>query len=155
MLKPEKTRMTPFHPQSDDQVERFNLTLVELLRSKIAEDHTDWDTQLWSCLMEYRSSEDESTGETPNQHYAATKNWNTSWRYHRTSTWLTGSPTLKTAYAEALKQRLVSAHKGAPILLKKSAVRRGGSRIFLKRELTPPGDPRACPAWKMFDIWCS
>ena len=152
MLNIEKTRSTSFHPQSDGQVERLNRTLVEMIRGNIPEDQTDWDTQLWSCLIAYRSSVHESTGETPNQHYAVTKNWNTSWRYHRTSNWLTRSPPLNTSCAEALKQRLVSAQKGSRILWKKRAVRRGGSRTFLKMELTPAGDPGACPASKMFDF---
>ena len=61
-------------PQSNGHVERFNRTLVEMLKGKISENQTDCDIQLWSCLIAYRSSVHESTGETPNQHYAATKN---------------------------------------------------------------------------------
>ena len=74
VLNIEKTRATPIHPQSDGQVEQFNRTLVEMLRDNISEDQTDWDTQLWSCLIAHRSSAHESTGETPNKHYAGTKN---------------------------------------------------------------------------------
>ena len=46
LLDIEKTRTTPLHPQSDGQVERFNRTLVEMLRGKIKEDQKDWDLQL-------------------------------------------------------------------------------------------------------------
>ena len=36
-----KTRTTPLHPHSDGQVERFNKTLIEMLRGKIQQDQTD------------------------------------------------------------------------------------------------------------------
>ena len=41
LLDIEKTRTTPLHPQSDGQVERFNRTLIEMLRGKIQQDQTD------------------------------------------------------------------------------------------------------------------
>ena len=62
----EKTRTTPLHPQSDGQVDRFNRTLVEMLRGELAENQKDWNVQLQPCMMAYRSSVHESTGETPN-----------------------------------------------------------------------------------------
>ena len=67
LLGIEKTRTTPLHPQSDGQVERFNRTLVEMLRGRLQPDQKDWDLQLSACMMAYRSSVHESTGFTPNQ----------------------------------------------------------------------------------------
>ena len=66
LLDIEKTRTTPLHPRSDGQVERFNKTFVEMLRGKLSEDQKDRDLQLQPCMMAYRSSVHESTGETPN-----------------------------------------------------------------------------------------
>ena len=40
----DETRTTPFHPQPDGQVERFNRTLVEMLRAKVHDDQSDWIT---------------------------------------------------------------------------------------------------------------
>ena len=38
-----------------------------MLRDKVHDDQTEWDTHFTSYLMAYRSSVHESTGETPNQ----------------------------------------------------------------------------------------
>ena len=62
LLDIEKTRTTPLHPQSDGQVERFNRTLVEMLRGKIQQDQTDWNLRLPTCMMAYRGAVHESTG---------------------------------------------------------------------------------------------
>ena len=40
--------------------------LIEMLRRKRQENQEDWDLQLQTCMMAYRSSVHESTGETPN-----------------------------------------------------------------------------------------
>ena len=61
----DKTRNTPFHPQSDGLVERFNRTLVDMLSKAVREDQTDWDEQLPLVMLAYRSSIQESTGQTP------------------------------------------------------------------------------------------
>ena len=65
LLNIEKTLTTPLHPQSDGQVERFNKTLVEILRGKSREDQTEWDAHLSGCMIGLLSVH-ESTGETPN-----------------------------------------------------------------------------------------
>ena len=62
----EKTRTTRLHPQSDGQVERFNRTLVEMLRGRIKEVQRDWDLQLPACMMAYRGAVHESTRVSPN-----------------------------------------------------------------------------------------
>ena len=54
VLDIEKCRITPLHSKSDGQVERFNRTLVEMLRGKIKKDQKDWDLQLTACMMAYR-----------------------------------------------------------------------------------------------------
>ena len=66
LLGMEKTRTTPFHPQGDGQVERFNATLKTILSKIIAVHNDDWDVHLPYAMMAYRSSVHESTGETPN-----------------------------------------------------------------------------------------
>ena len=42
----EKTRTTPYHPQSDGLVERFNKTLGDMLSKVVDTDHRNWDDVL-------------------------------------------------------------------------------------------------------------
>ena len=66
MLGIDKTRTTPYHPQSDGLVERFNYTLVTIMSAHVASNQKDWDDQLPYVMMAYRSSDHETTGMSPN-----------------------------------------------------------------------------------------
>ena len=66
LLNIEKTRTTPLHPESDGKLERYNRTLIEMLRGKLKDSQEDWDLQLRPCMMADRSSVHESTGGTLN-----------------------------------------------------------------------------------------
>ena len=66
VLHIKKTRTTPYHPQSDGMVERFNKTLVRMLKSYINNHQSDWDEHLPFLTMAYRSAELETTGFSPN-----------------------------------------------------------------------------------------
>ena len=62
-----KTRMTPYHPASNGLVERFNRTLLQMLRSYVQLDQRDWDVHLPLLTAAYRATTHASTGLTPNK----------------------------------------------------------------------------------------
>lgn len=62
----DKTRTSPFRPQSDGMVERFNRTMGAMLRQFVSNTQENWDEFLPLCAMAYNSSVHSSTGYTPN-----------------------------------------------------------------------------------------
>ena len=59
-----KSRTTAYHPQGDGMVERFNRSLLQLLRSYV-EKQEDWEKYLPMMLFAYRTAVHSSTGVTP------------------------------------------------------------------------------------------
>lgn len=59
-----KTRTTPYRPQSDGQVERFNRTLLDAL-AKASDKQADWDLLVPLICLYYRATVHASTGVTP------------------------------------------------------------------------------------------
>ena len=54
LLKIKPIRTTPYHPQTDGLVERFNGTLKAMLKKAASEDGRDWDRLLPYLLFAYR-----------------------------------------------------------------------------------------------------
>lgn len=58
-------RSTPYHPQTDGLVERFNQTLKNMLRKFVSQTGSDWDQWLPYLLFAYREVPQASTGFSP------------------------------------------------------------------------------------------
>ena len=65
LLGVKKLRTSPYHPQTDGQVEIFNRTLKGILTAYVNQDHNDWDVHLPLALFAYRTSMHCSSGVTP------------------------------------------------------------------------------------------
>ena len=67
LLQINKTRSTPYHPQSDGMGERFNATLASMLTAYANDNHSNWDTSIPFVMMAYRCAEHETTDVSPNR----------------------------------------------------------------------------------------
>ena len=65
LLKVQAIRTSPYHPQTDGLVERFNQTLKQMLRKAATEEGKDWDKLLPYLLFAYREVPQASTGFSP------------------------------------------------------------------------------------------
>jgi transposase InsO family protein len=66
LLGIEKTRMTPYRPQSDGMIERANHT-IENMSAFVDKNQKNWDELVPLLMLAYRSSVHESTGISPNE----------------------------------------------------------------------------------------
>ena len=65
ILRISKSRATPYHPQGDGLVERFNCTLKQMLATTLHDYPFDWEERLRKVCMAYNTSVHSSTGYTP------------------------------------------------------------------------------------------
>ena len=65
LLQVEKSRTTPYHPQSNGLVERFNRTLTNMLASTVKDNPFEWESHLRKVCLAYNTSVHATTGHTP------------------------------------------------------------------------------------------
>ena len=65
-LEIRKTRTSARNPRANGQVERFNRTLMQMVRAYLTGEQDDWDRNLGCLAGAYRSTPQESTKLTPN-----------------------------------------------------------------------------------------
>ena len=73
LLHIQPIKMSPYHPQTDGLVERFNQTLKAMLRKTAQDEGKDWDKWVPSLLFAYREVPQSSTGFSP---FKLTNGWN-------------------------------------------------------------------------------
>ena len=65
LLHVHKARTTPYHPQGDGLVERFNRTMLSMLATCTKDNPLDWENHIRKVCMAYNTSVQASTGYTP------------------------------------------------------------------------------------------
>ena len=66
MLEIKKMRTSPRNPKCNGQTERFNRTLVRMIKAYLCQEQDEWDLHLGCLAGAYRATPNESTGLTPN-----------------------------------------------------------------------------------------
>ena len=66
MLEIKKTRTTSRNPKGNGQTERYNKTLIRMIRAYLSDNQTDWDLNLGCLAAAYRATPNETTKLTPN-----------------------------------------------------------------------------------------
>lgn len=66
LLEIRKTQTTPRNPKCNGKVERFNKTLVRMIRAYLRGQQREWDRYLGCLAAAYRATPHEATGLTPN-----------------------------------------------------------------------------------------
>ena len=118
-----KVRTSPYRPQSDGQVERFNRSVLNMLSAFVCDRANDWDDHLPYVLMAYRSSVHSSTGCTPFvMVHGQEQNLPVDLMYPTAAE--TGpAPMCGPEYVEWVRRAIAAAHNFARAHLEKSAVR--------------------------------
>ena len=65
LLGIQKSRTTPYHPQCDGLVERWNRTLLQSLATSVSDHPENWDEFVQKICMAYNTSVHPTTGFTP------------------------------------------------------------------------------------------
>jgi len=65
LLGVKKTRTTPYHPQGNGMVERFNRTLLDMLSTTVGNHPASWEQNIRKVCLAYNSSVHSSTGYSP------------------------------------------------------------------------------------------
>ena len=65
MLGVDRTHTTAYHPQGNDQVEKFTRAVEAMLAKVVKENQKDWDSHIPSMLLAYQIAIYESINFTP------------------------------------------------------------------------------------------
>ena len=119
LLEVRKTRTSPKNPKCNGKVERFNRTLIHMIRAYLRDEQEDWDLHLGCLAGAYRATPHEVTKMTPNLMMLG--------REVRLPTEILVTNTEEVTnygeYVEKVRGRLQRAHEVARMYLQKKAVR--------------------------------
>jgi len=161
LLNAAKTRTTPYHPSSNGLVERFNRTLLQMLRCYCDADQKDWDVHLPYLTAAYRSTPHTATCLTPNKLMFGREVHGPEALIHGVQAELSGKKDLP--YLDFLEETLESAYEFTRKTLKQGQLKqkrlydlRSKDKPFFKGDLVLVKDttkskgksPKLQPVWK-------
>ena len=124
MLEIRKTRTSPRNPRGNGQSERFNRTLLRMIKAYLCGEQGNWDLHLGCLAGAYRATPNESTKLTPNLltmgrevRLPAELVFGSTGSYHNQEIASYGD------YADMLKERMQHAHEIARKHMSSAAVR--------------------------------
>ena len=121
LLQIRKTRSSPRNPKCNGAVERFNKTLVCMIRAFIKDEETEWDLNLNLLAAAYRATPCESTGLSPNMLMLGREANLPLDLIFKSSVCEEDDPPLYGDYVENLRETLYRAHEMARKHLQHSA----------------------------------
>jgi len=147
----EKTKTTPYRPQSDGQSERTIKTVTELLKTFVS-NHNDleWDTHIPFIMMAYRGTQHSSTGCSPHLMVHGREMVlpvDLMYHSHTPKRPWDSFGSCPTAYVEWLRRSLQVAHEFARMQLQKAAERQ---RTNYNSGLKPRVYKRGQWVWKLY-----
>jgi transposase InsO family protein len=123
LLEVRKTRTTPGNPRCNGQAERFNRTMMDMVRAYLKGQQREWDKFLGCLAGAYRATVNEATGFTPNRLMLGREVRLPAEIIYGPPPAEDGATTSYVEYVELLKERLQTAHEVAREHLKKYAQR--------------------------------
>ena len=121
LLEVRKTRTSPRNPKGNGQTERFNRTLLKMIKAYLADEQEDWDQFLGCLAGAYRSTPNETTTLTPNLLAIGREIRLPADLVYRTSE--SADPATGCDYVQQLKDHMHLAHEVARKYLKNGARR--------------------------------
>ena len=121
MLDIRKTRTSPGRPQGNGQTERFNRTLIRMVKCFLKGEQTHWDRHLGCLAGAYRQSRHDSTGMTPNLMMLGREVRSTAELWFGVNKKQGDRP--PTMYVQEIREKLQHAHDIARVHLKNASRR--------------------------------
>lgn len=118
-----KTRSSPRNPKGNGQTERFNRTLVQMIRAFLTGEQEDWDLNLGCLAGAYRATPNESTRLSPNLLAIGREIRLPSDLIYNSPIEQPNTDITVVDYVEVLKNRMLHAHDVARRYLKEGAKR--------------------------------
>ena len=123
LLEIKKSRTSVRNPKGNGQTERFNKTLIHMVRAYLSDQQSEWDLNLGCLAAAYRATPNESTKMTPNLLMLGRENRIPAEVAFGSSTASNDTVSSYSEYVQKLKNNLQKAHTICRDNLKESAKR--------------------------------